>query len=89
MIPVGSQVKAIVLGNTKEAWWLPSDAVLSLGMDKMVFEKIDGGFKAHKINTGMLYKDHIQVVSGITEKDSVAANAQYLMDSESFIKIKN
>ena len=89
MIPVGSQVKATVLGNTKQAWWLPSDAVLSLGMDKMVFQKLPGGFKAHKINTGMIYKDHIQVLSGITETDSVATNAQYLMDSESFIKIKN
>lgn len=88
-IPIGSQLKATVLGNTKEAWWLPAEAVLSLGMDKMVFEKMDGGFKAHKINTGILYKDRVQVVSGITEKDSVAANAQYLMDSESFIKIKN
>ncbi len=89
MIPVGSQVKATVIGNTKEANWLPTDAVLSLGMDKMVFQKVKDGFKAHKINTGMVYKDHIQVLSGITEKDSVAANAQYLMDSESFIKIKN
>ncbi len=89
MIPIGSQVKATVLGNTKQAWWLPSDAVLSLGMDKMVFQKLPGGFKAHKINTGMIYKDHIQVLSGITETDSVAINAQYLMDSESFIKIKN
>ena len=89
MIPVGSQVKATVLGNTKEAWWLPSEAVLSLGMDKMVFEKVNDGFKAHKINTGMVFKDHVQVLSGITEKDSVAINAQYLMDSESFIKIKN
>ena len=89
LIPVGSQVKAIVSGDTKKAWWLPADAVLSLGMDKIVFEKLDGRFKAHKINTGIVYKDLIQVLSGITQRDSVAANAQYLMDSESFIKIKN
>jgi len=89
MIPVGSQVKATVTGNSKQANWLPTDAVLSLGMDKIVFQKVNGGFKAHKINTGMNYKDQIQVLGGITEKDSVAANAQYLMDSESFIKIKN
>ena len=52
-IPVGSQVKATVTGNTKEAYWLPKEAVLSLGLDKVVFEKIDGGFKASKINTGI------------------------------------
>lgn len=88
-IPVGSQVRATIYGNTKEAYWLPREAVLSLGMDKVVFEKINNGFKAHKINTGITHQNHIQVLSGITVKDSVAANAQYLMDSESFIKIKN
>jgi Cu(I)/Ag(I) efflux system membrane fusion protein len=88
-IPIGSQVKAIVFGNTKEAYWLPKEAVLSLGMDKVVFSKTDGGFKAVKINTGISHEKHIQVVSGLSSTDSVAANAQYLMDSESFIKVKN
>jgi Cu(I)/Ag(I) efflux system membrane fusion protein len=68
---------------------LPKEAVLSLGIDKVVFQKSDGGFKAHKINTGISHEKHIQVLSGINETDSVAANAQYLMDSESFIKVKN
>jgi len=36
-----------------------------------------------------MHKNHIQVLNGLNETDSVAANAQYLMDSESFIKIKN
>ena len=53
-IPVGSQVKATVFGNTKEAYWLPKDAVLSLGIDKVVFQKSDGGFKAMKIITGKM-----------------------------------
>ena len=88
-VPIGSQVRGTIFGNTKDAYWLPKEAVLSLGIDKVVFQKSDGGFKAHKINTGITHKNHIQVLSGINETDSVAANAQYLMDSESFIKIKN
>lgn len=87
-IPIGSQVKAIIFGNTKEAFWLPKEAVLSLGMDKVVFQKSDGGFRARKISTGIIHKKHIQVISGLTTADSVAANAQFLMDSESFIKVK-
>ncbi len=87
-LPVGSQVRATVFGNTKEAWWLPKDAVLSLGMDKVVFKKVAGGFRVNKITTGISFKDQIQVISGLTKSDSVAVNAQYLMDSESFIKIK-
>lgn len=88
-IPIGSQVKATIFSNSKEAYWLPKDAVVSLGMDKAVFQKTGNGFKAQKISTGITYRNYIQVLSGITEKDSVAVNGQYLMDSESFIKIKN
>jgi Cu(I)/Ag(I) efflux system membrane fusion protein len=88
-IPIGSQVRGTIFGNTKDAYWLPKEAVLSLGIDKVVFQKSDGGFKAHKINTGIMHKNHIQVLNGLNETDSVAANAQYLMDSESFIRIKN
>ncbi len=86
-IPIGSQVSATIFGNTKEAWWLPAEAVVSLGFDKVVFKKTSAGFIAQKINTGISYKNKIQVLSGISALDSVAVNAQYLMDSESFIKV--
>lgn len=88
-IPIGSQVTATIFGNAREAWWLPKEAVLSLGMDKIVFLKTDGGFIAGKVQTGIILQNQIQIVSGIAENDSVAANAQFLMDSESFIKVKN
>lgn len=88
-IPVGSQVRAIVSGNSRNAFWLPAEAVLSLGMDRVVFQKQGAGFRVHKITVGMAHKGLIQVLGGISSKDSVAANAQYLMDSESFIKVKN
>jgi len=88
-IPIGSQVRATIFGDTRDAYWLPKEAVLSSGIEKVVFQKSDGGFKAHKIYTGITHKDYIQVLSGMKETDSVAMNAQYLMDSESFIKIKN
>ena len=85
-IPVGSPVKASIFGNSKEAYWLPKEAVLSLGIDKVVFQKAGDGFTAIKVHTGIRHENHIQVLSGITPGDSVAVDAQYLMDSESFIK---
>lgn len=88
-IPIGSQVRATVFANSKEAYWLPKEAVLSLGLDKVVFQKTNGGFKAVKVSTGITHEKYIQVLSGLTSTDSVAANGQYLMDSESFIKVKN
>jgi Cu(I)/Ag(I) efflux system membrane fusion protein len=87
-IPVGSQVKATIFAEDKQANWLPIDAMLSLGTDKIVFIKTDGGFRARKVETGIIYKNNIQVLSGLSPTDSVAANAQYLVDSESFIKVK-
>ena len=86
-IPIGSQVRATIFAGSREADWLPKDAVLSLGIDKVVFLKTDGGFKAHKVETGINYKNQVQILSGLNIADSVAANAQYLMDSESFIKV--
>ena len=88
MIPIGSQVRAQIFTGKELTSWLPNDAVLSLGMDKVVFLKSNGGFHAHKVITGLSEKGQVQIVSGLKETDSVAANAQYLADSESFIKIK-
>ncbi|MBS1562892.1 MAG: efflux RND transporter periplasmic adaptor subunit [Bacteroidetes bacterium] len=87
-IPIGSQVRATIYTGARAAEWLPKDAVMSLGFDKIVFLKQGTGFRAHKVVTGVGYKDRIQITGGLEPADSVAANAQFLADSESFIKIK-
>ncbi len=85
-IPVGSQVKATIFGDSKKANWLPSSAVLSLGIDQVVFVKEGNGFRAKKISTGLLHNNRLQVLEGLNNIDSVAVNAQFLSDSESFIR---
>ncbi len=87
-IPIGSQVKAVIFAGARSAKWIPEEAVLTLGLDKVVFIKKDDAFIAHKIEVGMVNNHLIQVLNGLTESDEVAANAQYLVDSESFIKVK-
>jgi len=52
-----------------------------------VFLKQQGGFKAHQVQTGLTYQNKIQLLSGLNVTDTLALNAQYLMDSESFIKV--
>jgi Cu(I)/Ag(I) efflux system membrane fusion protein len=86
MLPIGSHVSADIYVNKQHALWLPQTAVLSLGMNDIAFMKKDGGFIAHKITTGVRSGNDIQVLSGLGEKDSIAVNAQYFIDSESFIK---
>lgn len=85
-IPIGSQVKATIFAGDRSADWLPEEAVLSLGLDKVVFVRNGESFTARKIETGIINKHLIQVLSGLERTEAVAANAQYLVDSESFIK---
>ena len=88
-IPIGSQVNALISAHVTNAYWLPVNSVVSLGIDKVVFIKEDGGFRARKIVTGITNNGDIQIISGLTANNQVATNAQYLMDSESFIKLNN
>ncbi len=53
-IPIGSQVKAVIFAGARSARWLPEEAVLTLGLDKVVFIKKDDAFVAHKIEAGMV-----------------------------------
>lgn len=85
-IPIGSQVKATIFGDSKKANWVPSSSVLSLGIDQVVFRKEGNGFRAMKIRTGLQHNDRIQVLEGLNATDSIAVNAQFLSDSESFIR---
>jgi Cu(I)/Ag(I) efflux system membrane fusion protein len=89
MIPVGSQVKATLNIETKFSNWLPKESVLSLGINKIVFLKKGDVFKAHPITTGSSANNLIQVIGGLNETDSVAGNAQFLIDSEGFIKVSS
>ena len=88
-LPIGSQVKATIFSSPVNAAWLSKEAILSLGFEKIVFVKSGNGYKAQKVTTGVANKNLIEVTGGITAADSVAVNAQFLMDSESFIKINN
>jgi len=86
-MPVGSQVMATIFGDKLNADWLPKEAVISLGLAKVVFKQFNGVFKAIKVKTGMNINNKIQILDGLSQYDAVAANAQFLMDSESFIKV--
>ena len=88
-LPIGSRVTATVFASSENASWLPKEAVLSLGRDKIVFRKEPGGFRAHKVETGMELNSAIQVIGGLSRTDSVAGNARFLVDNEAFIKVNN
>ena len=87
-IPVGSQLKAKLSINTHSTNWISAEAVVNLGNSQIVFLKTTGGFKVQTVETGIKISDRIEILRGLSTTDSVAQNGQYLMDSESFVKIK-
>lgn len=86
-LPIGSQIKAVIRGVTKPGRWLPREAVLSLGLHKVVLKRENGIFKVNTVQTSTTTDSLIQITGGLTAQDSVAADAQFLLDSDSFIKV--
>ncbi|MBN8651526.1 MAG: efflux RND transporter periplasmic adaptor subunit [Cytophagales bacterium] len=85
---IGQLVSATLQFQTSEALWLPKEAILDLGVEKIAFVKERGVFKPKKIITGIRFNGSIEVKQGLASSDEVASNAQYMVDSESFIKSK-
>lgn len=85
---IGQLVSATLQFQTTETLWLPKEAILDTGVEKIAFVKERGVFKPKKIITGIRTNGSIEVRQGLASSDEVAANAQYMIDSESFIKSK-
>lgn len=85
----GQLVTAKFQSSSGNAWWIPSTAVLDLGIRNAVFVKEKDAFRARKIGTGRTSGNWTEVVSGLSSLDSIAADAHYMADSEGFIKIVN
>ena len=54
----------------------------------MIWQKKGASFRAKQVVTGAINGNEVQITKGIAITDSLAASAQYLTDSESFIKTK-
>lgn len=83
---IGHLVNAKIESTPVEGLWIPKEAVLDLGVDKVVFVKSKNVLKPRKISTGAGNGKEFEVKQGLSSSDEIAANAQYLVDSESFIK---
>ena len=79
LLLIGSQVKAVIHVTTGPGEWLPREAVLSLGLHQVVLKKENGLFQVSGVQTGVTTDSLIQITGGLDTRDSVAANAQFLM----------
>lgn len=85
---IGHLVRARLDMQTNESLWLPKEAVLDLGLNHIVFVKENGVLKPKKVIIGSKAEGWTEIKQGLTTSDEVASNAQYLVDSESFVKVK-
>ncbi|HNP94827.1 MAG TPA: efflux RND transporter periplasmic adaptor subunit [Cyclobacteriaceae bacterium] len=83
---VGQLVKGKLTKNA-EALFVPRSAVLDLGVQRVVFIKNNGTFTMRMVKTGLESGNHLEILDGLQQDSEIAINAQYLVDSESFIKI--
>jgi Cu(I)/Ag(I) efflux system membrane fusion protein len=82
---IGVLVRATLTASPIDGYWLPKSAVINLGLDNIALIKKNGLFKPMKIITGYADDEFINV-KGLSENDSIACDARYMIDSESFIK---
>ncbi|UOR05209.1 efflux RND transporter periplasmic adaptor subunit [Hymenobacter aerilatus] len=66
--------------------WVPAAAVLDLGTRQVVFRQQHNQLQPVAVVTGARAGNQVQITHGLTVQDQIAANAQYLTDSESFIE---
>jgi Cu(I)/Ag(I) efflux system membrane fusion protein len=85
-LKIGTIVSAEIMARQINGIWLPRISIINLGQTQITFIKVNNHFETKEIKTGMVTDSLIQIISGLNITDSVAANAQYLVDSESFIK---
>lgn len=83
---IGHLVDARIRLESKEALWVPKEAVLDLGIRKLVFIGKHGVYNPAEVITGMSAEGMIEIKRGLTSSDEIAANAHFLVDSESFVK---
>lgn len=88
-LKVNSLVKAEIQTGQTTGLWIPRSALVDLGRTQIVWLKTGAVYQAHQVSTGAVNGSQVQIIKGIAVTDSLASNAQYLTDSESFIKTRS
>lgn len=87
-LQIGQLVRATIQLKPVEALWVPREAILDLGLDKIVFIREKSAFRPKKVGVGIQSNGWVVITKGLSSADEIASNAQYMVDSESFIKSK-
>lgn len=81
----GQLVPTAALAGTG-SFWLPRTAVVDLGTRQVAFVRRGATFVPVTVQVGQRTAGQVQVLRGLAGPEEVAANGQYLIDSEGFIQ---
>lgn len=84
---IGDLITAKIAKGTTIGLWISQESIVDLGNEKIVLIKSKNKLlQVRKITTGVTVDNLVQVIDGLSAEDLIAQNAQFLFDSESFIK---
>ncbi|TGE03532.1 MULTISPECIES: efflux RND transporter periplasmic adaptor subunit [Hymenobacter] len=82
----GTRLTARLSSPTASGWWLPRAAVVDLGTRQVAFVRRGRTFVPVTVLVGQRTAAQVQIRQGLSGTEAVAANGQYLVDSESFLQ---
>jgi Cu(I)/Ag(I) efflux system membrane fusion protein len=84
---VGQLVSGQIRFTTPPSLWVPKAAVLDVGTQSVAFVQQGGAFRPVAVRTGLSQEGQTQILEGLQQSDRIAVNAQFMVDSESFIRV--
>ena len=87
-LKIGDLLSAEIEAGERQGLWIPLTALYDLGKSKIVFIKRNGAYETSEVTIGYSDGKEIEITGGLKEGEEIAGNAQFLIDSESFIKVR-
>jgi Cu(I)/Ag(I) efflux system membrane fusion protein len=86
LLKPGLFVRVLLSGRHREALSVPRSALIQTGERQIAFvEQSPGAYAPREVVTGAAGKDYVEVLSGLSEGETVVTSANFLIDSESRI----
>jgi Cu(I)/Ag(I) efflux system membrane fusion protein len=74
--------------DTADAISVPVSAILNTGLRNILFVQEDSGaLKPRVVQIGSAYRNRIAIVSGIVEGERIVTSANFLIDSDSRLRL--
>ncbi len=78
---------ALFGGPNKDALVIPQEALIQTGKEnRVIVRQDDHSFAAKVVTVGMMSQGKAEIISGLTEGESVVISGQFLLDSEASLK---